>query len=145
MKQERRREMRPCTECKGTGITKGFTSEYPPYTVFPDRECVYCRGACTFEPIDESAIRTEIFSSRGARGLKKSLNGYDASSRGYYVWRLARFHGGADMTMPIAAEIRIKGDPYIEELNKLVDEVAKQAFGSDLRAAARWGKALGYF
>lgn len=135
--------MLPCTECKGTGKTKPYTFDNVTY---PARDCVYCKGGTvTFDVPDEAAIRQEIFSSRKPYNLKASLNGYDASPRGYYVWRLARFHGGKDMTMPIAAEIRIKGDPYIEELNKLVDVIAREAFGSDLKAAARWGHALGYF
>jgi hypothetical protein len=63
--------------------------------------------------------------------------------RAYYVWRMARFHGGADMCMPMMAQIRCSGDPYLPELDSLADAVAKVAYGSNMRAAQRWAPLLG--
>jgi hypothetical protein len=37
----------------------------------------------------------------------------------------------------------IDGDPYLEELDRLADSLAREYFGSDMRAALRWGRALG--
>jgi hypothetical protein len=56
---------------------------------------------------------------------------------------MARFHGGADMTMPVCASMDVYGDPYRAELDAIADRVAKEIFGSDLRAARRWDSALG--
>jgi hypothetical protein len=119
--------MRDCKRCNGTGRSK-----------YDDAECHACDGRGTFGPPDEQAIRTAV---RGRKGLRSSPRGLD--DRAYYVWRMARFHGGADMTMPVMAALLIDGDPYQEELDALADALAREYFGSDMRAALRWGRALG--
>jgi len=45
--------------------------------------------------------------------------------------------------MPIMADLVVRGDPFKDGLNALADTVAKHTFGTDLAAAARWGKVLG--
>jgi len=50
---------------------------------------------------------------------------------------------GADMTMPITADMAVRGDPFKAELDAIADKVACAAFGSKYRAAARWGRAFG--
>ena len=62
----------------------------------------------------------------------------------YYVWRMARFHGGADVTMPVSAVMEIAKHPWIRELDALADRVARRVYGTDLAAAHRWGRALGH-
>jgi hypothetical protein len=119
--------MRCCTICDGTGRSK-----------YDDRECYSCDGRGTFGPPNEQAIRSAV---RGRNGLRTSPRGLD--TRAYYVWRMARFHGGVDMSMPVMAATLIHGDPYVEELDALADALAREYFGSDLRAALRWGSALG--
>jgi hypothetical protein len=57
---------------------------------------------------------------------------------------MARFHGGADVCLPMMAEMDINGDPYEPELNALAEAVARKVFGTDLAASMRWGRALGY-
>lgn len=47
------------------------------------------------------------------------------------------------MTMPMMADLFVRGDPFKAELDKLADSVAKEQFGTDLAAAARWGRAFG--
>ena len=61
----------------------------------------------------------------------------------YYVWRLARFHGGADVCLPMGATMDSHADPFIKELDTIADKVAKMVFGSDMAAAYRWGGLLG--
>jgi hypothetical protein len=63
--------------------------------------------------------------------------------RAYYVWRMARYHGGVDMCMPVMAGLFTGDDPQLRDLEVYADEVAKKAFGTDLAAAYRWGKAMG--
>lgn len=92
----------------------------------------------------KALIVREITTRKGT--LKKSLPSDSTSPRAYYVWRMTRFHGGADMTMPMWANLITRKEPaeVMKELNLLVDELAIKHFGSDKRAAYRWGKALGH-
>jgi hypothetical protein len=63
--------------------------------------------------------------------------------RTYFVWRLARFHGGIDVTLPITATTYLRYDPYEKILDEFASVMAMSFFGSDLKGAIRWGKALG--
>ncbi|MFI5296624.1 MAG: hypothetical protein ACHREM_00885 [Polyangiales bacterium] len=88
--------------------------------------------------------------AKGARRFKTSApcdyrDGPDAilRRRVYFVWRIARFHGGADVTMPITAQTMIQGDPYVDVLEALATIVAKVQFGTDRAAAHRWAPLLG--
>lgn len=77
--------------------------------------------------------------------LKKSLNSFATSGRAYYIWRMARFHGGIDMRMPMSATwgISKESKEVKDQLDTFADEVAKKYLGSDMRAAMRWGRAFG--
>lgn len=148
--------MNACTICKGTKIihSEGFTSVegkvYPPY----DRPCSSCKGKGEFPAFDDAARKDVLARIVATRGKNKGrirasmtapFNAEDfQEGRAYYVWRLARFHGGQDMTMPMTADLIIRGDPFKKELDQLADAVAKHCFGTDMAAAQRWGKALGY-
>lgn len=141
--------MQPCTRCKGSGETfsKGFTALDG--TVYADRtdKCSACKGEGNFPEVDESNIRQAILATKGKnkgkiRASMTSTSDRDGA-RAYYVWRLARFHGGKDMTMPMMADLFVRGDPLKAELDKLADAVAKEQFGTDLAAARRWGRAFG--
>lgn len=121
--------MRQCLNCRGTGVR-----EYD-----PSLKCRSCGGHGYFLPPDEAAIRAAIFSPR-KKGQLVSRRPQDP--RAYFVWRLARFHGGADVTMPVMAYCDVFGDPYQEELEKLADRVAREVYGTDLAAMARWAPLL---
>ncbi len=97
------KQQRPCLRCRGS-------------------KCVFCHHRGWFDPPDRAAILAAI---RGRKGLRSDPKGL--SDREYYVWRLARFHGGRDVTMPILAMLRIEGDPFKEDLDNLADEVASAA------------------
>jgi hypothetical protein len=131
--------MKECTRCKGAGQVADY------FKPGEFRKCHYCDGRGTFPAVDVSGILAAIVSTRGKeRGkLKKSRPDYKAGGRAYYVWRMARFNGGADVCMPIMAMGDVEGDPYIDVLDKLADAVAQRAFGTKFAAAARWGMALG--
>lgn len=67
----------------------------------------------------------------------------------YYVWRMARFHGGADITMPpIMAMLFVDSRHYsqgdISELDRFADTLAEETFGTSMAVALRWGRALGF-
>jgi len=100
-------------------------------------KCPYCDGAGTFPPVDIAAIATAI---KGRKGLCSKR---PADSRAYYVWRMARFHGGADVTLPMTATFDVAGDPFRTELDIIADAVAKRVFGTDLAGVHRWGRAMG--
>lgn len=143
---------RACKTCKGTGkvdrcyCADGRRCYHHERGIDPVESCNSCKGAGNFSAPDITAIIAEITVTRGSgKGrLKKSMNSFKATARGYFVWRLARFHGGADMRMPMVAEWGMHGDPFEPELNKIAELVAKRAFGTDMAATAAWGRALGF-
>jgi len=63
--------------------------------------------------------------------------------RAYYVWRIARFHGGVDMHMPVAANMDSMGDPALEILDTFALRLAKANFGTATAALEVWGGPLG--
>ena len=131
---------RNCERCNGKGKTADILDKAKQIA------CYKCEGVGTFQAPDEQAIRAEILATRGKNKgkLKASLASNKASARAYYVWRMARFHGGADVTLPIMAGMLTGADPFREELDALADVVARESFGTDMMAAKRWGRALGY-
>ena len=131
--------MRNCTSCNGAGVTvrEAFSYEGRSY---PEKRspCISCEGRGAFVAPCEATIEQAI--KGRARDCAQSR---PKDRRAYYVWRMARFHGGVDMTMPIMASVEVHGDPYRAELDALADAMARKYLGSDLRAARRWGHALG--
>ncbi len=139
---------RACERCKGTKtrFSAGFTyvcSTTGKSTVYPDRTepCYACKGIGSFPALDVEAIVSAI---KGRKGLRSARPAYALGARPYYVWRLARFHGGADVTMPVCAGMDVSGDPFRKELDVLAECVAKRVFGTDMAAAYRWSGALGH-
>jgi hypothetical protein len=134
-------QTRNCTSCKDRpGLSY-------PLAGFPDRPCSSCKGQVAIPEPDMHAIITAIKGRKGLRSKAPSYCGKDytlANVRAYYVWRLARFHGGEDVTMPIVATTLASGDPWIKELDALADAVAKRAFRTNMAAVYRWRGALGY-
>lgn len=121
-------EQRQCNSCKGVGHTE----------FYPNEPCFVCKGSGTMPEPDVPAILAAI---KGRKGLRTAKPKND--NRAYYVWRMARFHGGVDVTMPIWAETLIHGDPWVKELAALADAVAKHYFGTHMAAATRWAGILG--
>jgi hypothetical protein len=130
-RREKTMETRQCKSCKGSRLAYHLDG-------FPDRPCYSCEGKGYFEPLNIPSILQEI---KGRKGLCSKR---PKSDRAYFIWRLARFHGGVDVTMPMMAECAIHGDPFDKELDALADAVAKKVFGTNMAAANRWGKLLGY-
>lgn len=144
-----------CTKCKGSGtrFSPGFTAKDGKQ--YPDRTtpCGACDGRGDFPAISATEIARLITAGKGdKKRFRKSwpsrLSPWHSKDvtvrRAYYVWRLARFHGGADVTMPMTASFAIDGDPARTTLDRLSDVVAQKVFGSNMVAAHRWGGLLGF-
>ena len=119
------------------------------------RQCYCCEGRKTFDAPNVAAICDAVLTNATkagkARRFRASLPSPYARGSGskhdtarvYYVWSMARFHGGADVTMPMTASMAIAGDPFRAELNFIAENVAKRAFGTDLAGTVRWSGLLG--
>jgi len=135
---------RPCKRCKGEGKLPGIL---PGEGI---RTCTRCEGRGNFPGLDVKAIVDACFTTRGGKKFRKSFTspwgrkGSYAQARAYFVWRLCRFHGGADVTMPITAMTVLGGDPFEPELDAIAGLLAKKVYGTDLAAASRWGTLLGF-
>lgn len=137
-----------CGRCKGTKITKGMSGEG--YN-FPDRPCYFCDGKGVLGGFDPLTIVKACFvvkPGKSARFRQSPPSKWSARKRGsdgaraYYVWRMVRFHGGKDVTMPMEAISVCEGDPALPLLDVLVSVVAKRVCGTDRAAAYRWGRLL---
>jgi hypothetical protein len=118
--------VKDCTRCNGTKVASYDAT----------KTCIWCKGTGTFEAPNLDAIRAIL---KGRKGL---VSRKPEDKRAAYVWRMARFHGGKDTTLPMMAPLDINGDPFIDQLDTLADETAKLYFGSDLAGAHRWYRAL---
>ena len=127
-----------CKSCKGSGkhVSPAFTSVCG--HAYPERisTCCACKGEGIFLPVDADTILAQI---KGRAGLRTKR---PESNRAYYVWRMARFHGGVDVTMPVVAMTVNDGDPFKPELDALSDVVAKTVYGTSMAAAYRWAPLL---
>lgn len=141
----------PCTSCKGAKMVfhKGFTSLEG--KVYPDemRACYKCEGRGEFPAVDFADILKRIIATKGKNKgrIRESFPSPSRSegvnaNRAYYVWRIARFNGGRDMTMPMTAHMLINGDPHQKALETFSDIVAKKFFGTDMAAAQAWHRAF---
>ncbi len=145
---------RPCKKCKGTGQHDHFWhyDEAAGKGYFGKGPCEECGTTGKIAKPDFNAIFLVV--TKGKKGDEKrsfrsskpkfenemrNLN----EGRAYFVWRMARFHGGADVTMPVIAQMCCNYDPYEPELNLFSEKIAKAAFGTDMAAAYRWANALG--
>jgi len=110
----------------------------------PDTEEIACRIA-PYGNIDN-----------GLRASKPDDNGLIQ-----YIWRMARFHSGADTHMPVTAYWWLQdylddnfidasvsgihddaGKEIMDEIDSVVTKVLREEFGkSDLEAAKRWNEA----
>lgn len=136
--------IKPCTRCKGDGYTLSEGYSY-------DREdgtrrnvptewklCIWCSGAGWFHAPDLESIILKV-KGRKPKTLRSKR---PDDPRPYFVWRMARFHGGRDVCLPMAASMDIAGDPYEGILDGLASLIAKAYFGSSNVGAARWQQAI---
>ena len=127
-KETKTMETKYCTKCKGQRRE--------------DRICPFCMGERLFPKPENAEIFIRLFAQRG-RGHGKfrvtpPKRGGLVGKRAYYVWRTARWHGGADNSVPVTAMFLIEGDPYTKELDAMADKMAELVFGSSTAQAERW-------
>ena len=134
----------PCTRCKGEKTIPDILDKSRM------RDCPSCGGTGEFAPINLDDLLNRIRASQGKNKgrLRASMTSPSrkdgmGAARAYYVWRMARFHGGQDVTMPIVASSCVHGDPFTDKLDAIAEHVAKLAFGTDLAGVARWARAFG--
>jgi hypothetical protein len=126
----------PCQRCEGGVIPARDIGDLH----FKAKPCPYCDGVGTFT----LPVTTDLVAKvRGRKpGTLRSRRPDDA--RAYYVWRLARFHGGQDVTMPMQATFEVTGDPYVPFLDVVAEEVAQAVYGTDMAGSLRWAHAMGH-
>lgn len=122
-----------------TRICKACNGEKLNY--FKDGPCRDCKGTGMQSCPDFDQIMADV---KGRKGLRSSRPKHEKGDRSYYVWRMARFHGGIDVTMPFFASVLSAPDSYKDMLDEFANAVARILCGTDLAAAYRWGNALGY-
>lgn len=141
---------RTCPRCNGTKTVHSQWAKDNGYEGPEGKPCPNCNATGEFPGLDITTLVEALFTSRGGtKRFRKSFAsapGYKDrdAARAYYVWRLARFHGGADVTMPVTADLLLRQDPFKPELDFISEQVAKRVFGTDMAAAYRWANALGY-
>jgi hypothetical protein len=128
----------PCTKCEGTKLTRPIVIDET--RTIPARQCPHCDGVGSFAAVDVPAL-LKLVKGRKPGTLRSKR---PDASRAYYVWRLARFHGGVDVTMPMQATFEVSGDPYIPLLDVVADKVAEAVYGTCRAGSSRWAAAMGY-
>lgn len=109
-------------------------------------------------------LETAVEQCRASRGPRKGDLKTSKPKNGIYayVWRMARFHSGDDVTMPMAADydlsegieketgIRVRFFPLddsrkalLDKLDNLSEEVCVKLGRSRDAGLRRWGRALG--
>lgn len=130
-----------CPDCDGLGHSKYEAG----------RQCLTCQGA-TKVAINGAAIMDVIHTNRGGKRLRSSVTADMRDVYGAeYVWRMARFHGGKDVTMPVTCFFGIGCHGIIDDgakavldaLDPMANAVALEEFGTTMGAAARWAPLLG--
>ena len=132
--------VKECTSCKGSGRyhSDAFTGSDGKLWPAIDRDCYSCDGRGTFEAPDVAAIWAAI---KGRKpGTVRSKRPDDG--RAYFVWRMVRFHTGADVTLPMVASMEISGDPFRDDLDRLAEIIAAKLTGHRSVGVTRWRAAM---
>ena len=110
----------PCKTCNGSGEVEHWRHDG---TMKP---CSDCNGRGHFYATKLVEILTAI---QGRKRVYSPLHKQEVNAlrskrpddaRANYVWRMARFHAGIDMSIPMMAAMDVSGDPYV----KMLDHIA---------------------
>lgn len=133
-------EQLPCGRCNGTKIIvyEGFTALDG--TVYPTKEkpCLWCDGLGYFT---KPNIIELVKAVKGRKPGKLRSKRPD-DSRAYFIWRMARFHTGADVCLPMTAQMEVAGDPYRDLLELVAEMLAERLTGHGSAGRARWQAAM---
>jgi len=141
-------DTKPCNRCKGTAVDN-YVWNGKEHTHGP---CARCKATGIQSKPDFAAILDLITKKNAKTGLisfrksKPDLKEWHDTTHGqaYFVWRMVRFHGGADVTLPMTASLCVRNDSYYDELDAFASLLAKKFMGTDMAAAYRWAGALGH-
>lgn len=120
-------ESAPCKACDGTGVNKWDGG----------RRCYTCDGAGAFAKPDLMGLLNPIRSKKSRTGL---VSKRPKDDRQAWLWRMIRFHTGADVTMPWTFTLR--GDPYASYIDDFAIVVARKLTGHASAGGARWSGLL---
>ena len=131
-----------CSDCAGRGRRISWTKK--------TKQCWNCDGVGYFPTLEsqfDDILKMLIIGKKKKRFRASAIPFEKRNNvlgrRAYYIWRLTRYHGGQDVTMPIGAITFLGNDPERAKLDKIADMFAKKVYGTDLAAAYRWKNALG--
>jgi len=130
----------PCRKCNGSKLTirEEFTSMDGKVYPRTEKPCIWCDGVGHFTKPDLVELVAAV---KGRKpGTLRSKRPDDA--RAYFIWRMARFHTGADVTLPMTAQMDIAPDPYRELLDFWAEKVAERLSGHKSAGRARWRSAM---
>lgn len=144
---------RVCKRCQGEGRTHSKWAKENGYEGPEGKECPHCKGTGIFPGFHPLDILSDCLTRPDRNGKRrmyksfphKKLLPYETlrGARAYYVWRIARFHGGIDPKTPVVAEQLCQHDPFRDELENLASYLAEQVFGTSRAGALRWARAMG--
>lgn len=132
----------PCKTCNGSGERPHWRGDGTMQT------CSDCDGRGYFAAPDFKAILKAI---EGRKRVISPLLGHEIKAlrakrpddgRAYYVWRMTRFHSGADVCMPVVASWEVSGDPYRKELDDFAAGFAAVLTGKGSIGTQRWAHAM---
>jgi hypothetical protein len=133
--------VRDCERCGGTGKREHWdktrTDKVP---------CNNCgQQGCFYRPMLGDLLKMVVSIQNDKLRLRSASpkRGNHTACRAAYVWRIARFNGGEDVTMPMMAPMMLGDDPYKEYLEALADFAAKACCGTNMAGALRWAPLLG--
>ena len=123
----------PCKTCNGSGERPHWRHDGTMQT------CIDCNGRGHFDAPKLVEILTAI---QGRKRVRSPLLGKEIKAlrskrpddaRANYVWRMARFHAGIDMSIPMMAAMDVSGDPYVD----MLDHIAS-TYGEALKQPLPW-------
>lgn len=130
-----------CPDCKGHGEKRDILGRWS--------DCRTCEGSARVS-VDTDQILLAITTRKNT--LYRSLPASARDTYGAeYVWRMARFHGGIDTSMPVMCFysvgchgiLRDEAKAVLEILDRVSEAVARTYLGTDTAAVEQWGRALG--
>ena len=144
---------RNCKRCQGEGRTHSKWAKDNGYEGPEGKKCPHCKGKGTMRGFNPVEVLNNCLTRPNRDGKRrmyktfphKKLLPYETleGSRAYYVWRIARFHGGVDTKLPMVAEQLCQYDPFREELENLASFLAEQVYGTSRAGALQWARVVG--
>lgn len=130
----------PCGRCEGSKLTISEAWTAVDGRHFPRREkpCIWCDGVGHFTKPDLTALVKAVKGRKPGKLRSKRPD----DTRAYFIWRMARFHTGDDVCLPMAAQMDIAGDPYRDMLELVAEMLAERLTGHKSAGRSRWQAAM---